>query len=330
MTKKILVVGAGQLGSRHLQALAAVDGDLEIGVIDPSQDSLKVAEERWKQVYDGTSEGKSVRFESRLVDFSEKGSEIDLAIVATSSNHRAVVVEELTQSFKVKNYVLEKILFNKEEDYSLASEKIKNSGASAWVNCCMREMPIYQKIAETCSGQSFSLQVTGSQYGLITNGIHYLDYAAQLAGDTHFQLNTSGLKPELVESRRKGFFELEGSLQASFKNGSSAQISCYSEGDAPVVVEVTTATNRFWVKESEGKCLHSSKDMNWSWEELDTPIPFQSQLTTNMVNSIFSTGSCHLTKLEESVQIHLNLLRPLKQFLKDNELQYQEGFYSFT
>ena len=41
--KTIAIIGAGQLGSRHLQALVAVDFPLTVQVVDPSNEALKIA-----------------------------------------------------------------------------------------------------------------------------------------------------------------------------------------------------------------------------------------------------------------------------------------------
>ena len=43
--KTILIAGAGQLGSRHLQGVKTSKYELDIWVYDLSEDSLKVAEE---------------------------------------------------------------------------------------------------------------------------------------------------------------------------------------------------------------------------------------------------------------------------------------------
>ena len=50
MHKKVLLVGAGQLGSRYLQGLAKVSIPLEIHVLDISESSLRIAEARWNEV----------------------------------------------------------------------------------------------------------------------------------------------------------------------------------------------------------------------------------------------------------------------------------------
>ena len=46
----IAVIGAGEVGSRHLQALALLKRPVKIFVVDPSNESLRIAKERFQQV----------------------------------------------------------------------------------------------------------------------------------------------------------------------------------------------------------------------------------------------------------------------------------------
>ena len=48
--KRIFIIGSGQLGSRHLQALKNIDEELDIYVIDPSNKSLDVAKNRYESI----------------------------------------------------------------------------------------------------------------------------------------------------------------------------------------------------------------------------------------------------------------------------------------
>ena len=64
MNYKIAIVGAGNIGSRHLQALAKVNYNLAITVIDPSNEALKLANERYNEVSNNPCI--NVRFENNL------------------------------------------------------------------------------------------------------------------------------------------------------------------------------------------------------------------------------------------------------------------------
>jgi predicted dehydrogenase len=306
---KVLIVGAGQLGSRHLQALRNTKHNLDIIVSDPSLDSLKLARERYESLPEVG------RHQIRYVESLPGTGSWDLAIVATNAAPRRVILEKMANQLQVKNYIIEKILFTKLTDYEWVEQASKTILKNAWVNCCMRQMPIYQEIKSDLKNQNFNFTVTGSNYGLVTNAIHYLDYVAWLAGTTDFTLETNLLDPQAVMSKRKGYLELNGSLRARFKTGAVAQVSCFAEGTLPIVVEVHSNSQRYIVLEAERKALFWTAEKNWIREEKEAIIPYQSQLTMEIVNSIHEGKTFSLPTLQESVKVHFNLLRPLKDFL---------------
>jgi saccharopine dehydrogenase-like NADP-dependent oxidoreductase len=51
----IVIIGAGHLGSRHLQALAHLEEQAFVQVIDPSEDSRTIAEKRFKEACQATA-----------------------------------------------------------------------------------------------------------------------------------------------------------------------------------------------------------------------------------------------------------------------------------
>ena len=50
MSTSVLIVGAGQLGSRYLQSLKKVKSSLNIYVVDINQNSLNIAKDRWDEI----------------------------------------------------------------------------------------------------------------------------------------------------------------------------------------------------------------------------------------------------------------------------------------
>ena len=85
----VVLIGAGNIGSRHLQGLAKVKFPLNITVIDPFEQSLKIAEERFYQIK--TKIKHSINFSQSI---KNAPNQMDLAIIATSSNIRRNVIEE--------------------------------------------------------------------------------------------------------------------------------------------------------------------------------------------------------------------------------------------
>ena len=46
----IAIIGAGEIGSRHLQGLALIDRRIDVSVVDPSHSSLKLAKTRFQEI----------------------------------------------------------------------------------------------------------------------------------------------------------------------------------------------------------------------------------------------------------------------------------------
>jgi predicted dehydrogenase len=89
-----LIIGAGQLGSRHLQGLLKLNVEQVIYVLDTSLDSLKISKAREEEIHHN----------NQIHYFSEWDllpKDFDLVIIATSANVRAKVVKQLIESSSV-------------------------------------------------------------------------------------------------------------------------------------------------------------------------------------------------------------------------------------
>ncbi|WP_262055335.1 Gfo/Idh/MocA family oxidoreductase, partial [Legionella pneumophila] len=78
--KKIVIIGAGQLGSRHLQSLNLLNQEIEIDVIDPSLESLETAKNR----FDATIQ--DVKHKISYSQSLPNHQTIDIAIIASTAN----------------------------------------------------------------------------------------------------------------------------------------------------------------------------------------------------------------------------------------------------
>lgn len=323
--RNIYIIGAGQLGSRHLQALKKVNNPLNIFVIDPSADSLAVARQRFESVVDGPFKHDIV-FSQHL---PQTNTTVDIVIVATNAHVRKTAVVELLQTTRVKYIILEKLLFQKLADYNEIKELLISTDTKAWVNCSMRVMPFYQAVKQEIAGDKIFYQVSGSQYGLVTNAIHYFDHIAYLTDTLDYKIDTSLLEFPPIPSKRKGFLELNGTLSARYDDGSMGVITCYPEGTAPVQVQILSQNVRMIIREAEGKAWVARERENWQWTEVDARIPFQSEMTTGLVEDLLGHGTCKLAPYKDSIKVHQNLLEPLLNFLNDHAGE-KSALYPFT
>ena len=114
LSKNIVIIGAGNLGSRHLQALALTEIPLNVYVVDSFQKSLDIAKQRWEEM-PFNSLVQSVTF---YKDIQELNNNFEVAIIATSSKPRRMVLENLLIKNKVRYAILEKVLFPCLEDFA--------------------------------------------------------------------------------------------------------------------------------------------------------------------------------------------------------------------
>lgn len=320
---RIYIIGAGQIGSRHLQALKNVRFQLNITVVDPLEKSLSVAKQRYDEV--------PVAKDLHTVNYSSqtpKSQKIDLVIIATTSNVRAKVTEDILKNNRVRYLILEKILFDRKADYQKVGRIIAREKVKAWVNCPMRVRPVYKEIKEALSGKKISFRMTGSQWGLATNAIHYLDFISHLTGSASFTVDTSHLEKKVWPTRRKGFVELHGTLFADFTNGSHCELTEYNSGNAPWFIEILNQDRRYLIQGLD-KIWNSHAQDQWQWKERAFKTPLVSETTTGIAEDLLKNGRCALTPYQDSVKIHLALLEPLRLFLNKSFVK-KYNYYPFT
>lgn len=324
--KTICVVGAGNIGSRHLQALKNIKIPLFIYVIDPSIDSLNTAKERYQTFLNRVNSNHNLDYYKKI---EELPRQIDIAIIATNSDIRANVIKKLLKHSSVKFMVLEKLLFQKKQDYFSIEKLLEKKKCRAFVNCSMRTMPTYYRLKQQIQKNPINYFVTGSRYGLITNAIHYIDHMAFLTGSSDFTVDTSFLDPKLIKTKRRDFLELNGTLNVFFRDGSFGSFNCFATGNAPIVVEIITPNMRFISKEGERKAYFTKSLNKWAWQETETDIPYQSQMTDKIVKELLTKGTCQLVNYKDSAKIHLTLLESLLKFL-NGHFKKSLPIYPFT
>lgn len=307
---QISIIGAGQLGSRHLQALASLKQQVSIQVVDPSADSLQLAKSRFGEV--------NANFTGKIsyhASISELEKNLDVVIIATNSKMRRAVIEELLEHAAVKNLVLEKFLFVNAKDYSIVGKLLAEKKIKAWVNCPRRMMDFYRDLQKQISG-NVHFSITGNAWGIGCNGIHLFDLFAFLTQSVNYTLTHDLLDEQLSESRRPGYIEFTGTVTAH-GNGNSFRMTSFSEKPSGTIIHIDTPTARYSIEESDkAKVWISKMENNWQWEESSFVMPYQSQLTNVLVEEILETGNCKLTSYEESAALHLLILNNFLSFLR--------------
>ena len=112
----ITIVGAGQIGSRHLQALCHLKNPTRIDLVDPSDKSLQVALNRYENAMPTSKQDMELHCHNNLNNLPVS---LDLVIIATNATVREKALKDLVQKRSIKNLILEKVLFQKKTQETL-------------------------------------------------------------------------------------------------------------------------------------------------------------------------------------------------------------------
>lgn len=320
--KTVALIGAGQLGSRHLQSLAKIDIQIKLQVVDPNEDALRIAKTRYKEIPENENIN-GIDFYHKTDDLNE---DIDLCIIATNADVRFKVFEQFTSKKNVSNIIFEKIVFQSDQDFYEASRLLLQKNISCWVNCPRRMYPIYNKIKEIlASDKNIIFQISGGDWGMACNAIHFIDLLAFFSLDTAYKLNIDGLDYKVWKSKRKGFKEITGKIIGYFSNGSRIDLVSTSGSDANTRISINNSQVKALIYEARGTANISKRKECWKEEIKKFKVPFQSELTHLAAKEILESGTCKLTEFNESSLLHLPLLEAIKkhfEIVEDKKYDY--------
>ncbi len=307
MSYKILIVGAGQLGSRYLQGMAKVALPLDIFISDVSSDSLARAEVRWHEVANSDSQH-SLRFGFGL---SHVPQEIDVAIVATGADVRSQVVSAISLHCTVRYWILEKVLAQSLQEMDQIQGVIGNN-SKAWVNTLRRTFNWHKEIKAKL-GQSgpFAISVVGGNWSLASSAIHFLDMLAWISNEQLLSINTQHLDDHWHESKRSGFWEIYGTLAARFSSDSVATLTC-QKLNQPYIIWLRAGQDDWKINESLGIAENAAGLV------VRGKFSYQSEITAQLIESILETGQCELPSLKVSAELHRPLIHGLLEHWNKN------------
>lgn len=307
MKYNIAIIGAGQLGSRHLQGLKLAQIPMCIQIVDNSEQSLQIARERYEQV-EPNPKIESIEYLTAIDSLSQ---DLDLVIIATGSKPRAAIISELLAKKAVKNLILEKVLFPTLNQYEQVQALLQTHGLldHTWINCTRRTFEGYKKLkAELAGAKEINYTKSGTDWGLGCNAIHFIDHYAFLSGDTELPLfDVTQLDPIVHSSKRAGYVEFTGTIKATTSKGNQIAITSASTETPNKLVLIADGV-RYDIDEATDQITRNGQ----LWGKIG--MKFQSGLTGIVTEDILLRQHSDLTPYLESTNYHLALLKPLIQF----------------
>jgi predicted dehydrogenase len=322
-SSRVLLVGCGELGSRHLQAVATLPEVAEIEVVDPRPEALAAAAARLQEVAD-RAPTTVVRWYTAL---DEAGNGGDLCIVATQAAGRCQLVQDIVQQLGYRRFLLEKIVGQSIREIEELLDFGRVWGLEVWVNLKTRAYPIHEHVRRRLGeGEPLLFNAVGGNHGLANNGVHTADLFVFYDGARRIDVGGAAIDPVLHPSKRgKNLFDLSGTLQGVTERGSHFTLSYARDHAQSEVISVGTRRYRCIVDHFHRWAVESDRTTGGSWRS----VPFEgnllvSHMTRAFARDILAAGGCRLPTLEESLPAHrfiLGALQPAFRRLLEREVE---------
>lgn len=159
---------------------------------------------------------------------------------------------------------------------------------------------------------NIKLNVSGTNWNLSSNAIHFLDLLFYFTNEKTMMLDTNELDEDLIGNKRLGYIDFLGTLKGNTVTGNKLFLTSTTEGSLIPELIIESDQRTFIINESLQKIQKGN-------EITKSPLFHVSETTHKVFEQLFEQDSCDLVTFERSVQDHLLLLKAFNKFLKRRE-----------
>lgn len=300
---KVLVIGLGNLGRRHVESLAS--SSIRPNVLGWDKD------EGARKNFEIFSRSLKRRWDNQpatLLTLSSLPPKVDLLVVSTTAEGRMEALRTVLNETQPRFVILEKPLTTTHGDLHGLQKLAQHSW---WVNYPRRYSPLHQLGVRLLTAKKMShchITVSLPSPSLLSNASHFIDFSQQLFGKEPQAMvfEEEGLR--WVDSKRAGFVDVMGTLNVTFGNN---QILTVKSGDEAAhgslcVISVESDVTNF--KITEGANLFTSGKSS----PIRLPgVPLQSSLTGVFLDELASGKRLSIPSFSEVVGSHSMFLSAL-------------------
>ena len=307
--KKIILIGCGNIGSRHLQAIVKTNDETSIQIVEPNAEAQKLAKSRLNEIKYNKSRNEFFWHKS----VSTIKNESNLVIIATNSKGRVSLIQELLQ-LGHKKFIVEKMVCQSSDEYKKLLFLFKKFNAKGWVNTNRRYFKYYQNIKEKFKDSRYiHLSVFASNSDLGTNAIHFLDVFSWFVEDYKIKLNGEFLENNILKNKRgENFKEFLGTI-IGFSKNSFVSLTFFPAKKESFLIKIYAEDRFAIINELEEKSYFIDKKGK---EEIKGKFEHTSELTAKIIQDIFLKEDCLLPTLKDSSYLHNELFRIFNKHLK--------------
>ncbi len=296
-----LIVGFGNMGCRHAQSLMNIPNS-KILVCDPSEENFKI---NLKKI--NADEKRFIYYN----DIDSLPDNIEFAVIATNSDVRFSILKKLI-SKKINKFLLEKVVFQSENQFNETISLLEKNGAIALCNFVNRCYPTYLSLKNKIKSKTFKMIVSAADIRLGSNALHYIDLFKFLGGDEPFVISSDIYLNKKNNKRGKKYLEFLGNIFFKNKNGSELIISAHEDKPYNTEIIISDSQNTHLISESLGihKIFNEKKILNKK---------FKTVFTSNLTEQVYSNlikGKLILPTVKETKNSHLEFFKIINKKLK--------------
>ncbi|WP_371504470.1 Gfo/Idh/MocA family oxidoreductase [Nitrosopumilus adriaticus] len=313
MIKSITIVGCGNIGSRHLQAISKLKGCLDIHIVEPNSNSRKIATSRLNKLPNISRHNYNWH-----QNIDELSSDTDLTIVSTSSNNRVKLISKLIDKGHSR-FLTEKVVCQSKKEYDLLLRILKKNKAKGWINFPRHYFPFYQKIIPMFqTKEPLVLTVTGGNFGLASNTIHFIDLFSWILNTSKIDLTGKFLHQKILSNKRGSLYkEFSGTIIGKHKN-SVLSISSFHNSNMSLIVDIFNSKFRIIFDEINQNIIfyEPTKLRKFQFEYIHV-----SDSTTLISKEILQNDDCNLPTIADSYEQHIELFKTFNSHIKNIKKQ---------
>ncbi len=295
---KILVIGIGNIGLRHIQGLCKSNYEsIEFFTLDLSNVYLKRYKEEFLEIKN--------KFTVTHLDHIDniQNYNIDLTILSMTANNRVMTLMDVLKKIRTEFVLLEKpITQSLEELKELKKLKNKNIFVNFPRRYCKWHVAISNKIKSKIRNSAIHVKVVGKNIGIACNISHYIDLVFNWTNSYPIAIDVSGLD-KWKKSKRKDFYDIDGKIKIFFENKSVLDIDSSLDSQENYI-EIADNKNNF-ISQINYK---ENKTSFFDGEIITGSLKYQSESTHEILDLLNSQILCSLS---QAIKCHEPVIKEL-------------------
>ena len=314
---KLLLVGCGNIGFRHLQAILNEQSIVDlIYIVEKNIDQIHAIKNKISCI----KFSKKVLFYTSFDDLRADINYVDIAISSVTSQYQIEVIKKIVL-FDPKYILLEKPLSQSYLDCLSIFNYLSYMKKNVYVNLTRPMWNGYQNIYNILINYHtpIRMNVSGLNWGFGCNALHYIDLFRFLTNSVDLKVEVSAFKKDLLPPKRGiNYEDFSGSCLITNSKDDSLELSCFSSVNKEEFFNISIRDSlhqyNFNIIEALDFYVEQIQNVKSNINEL-----FVSTSTYIITNRLIETGVCMLPNLDEALISHKVFFDSLQQSFNDRE-----------